>query len=141
MHHFLLYSLLQATTSTTTAKSKSGSSSYLSLLIIVGIFVVAYFTFLRPRQQRMRQQQGAARQISVGDEVMSAGGIYGRVVALDADQVEVEVAPGVVMTFTRRAISARPQTGPSSPADHDQDHDHGSEPWDDDRPNDDRDDH
>jgi preprotein translocase subunit YajC len=124
--HQLLSHFLQATTSTTTAKSKSSGSSYVSLLVIVAIFVVGYFAFLRPRQQRMRQQQSATRQIGIGDEVVSAGGIFGRVVAMDADQVEVEVAPGVVMTFLRRAISARPQTGPNpgrapEPAD---------EPWD-----------
>ena len=46
--------------------------------------------------------------MAVGDAVMSAGGIYGTVVALDADVVEVEVSPGVVLTFLRKAVSARP---------------------------------
>ncbi len=41
---------------------------------------------------------------------MSAGGIFGRVIALDSDAVEVEVAPGVVMTFLPKAISLRPGT-------------------------------
>ena len=47
---------------------------------------------------------------------MSAGGIFGRVVAMDGDSVDVEVAPGVVMTFLRRAISARPQSATPPPA-------------------------
>lgn len=105
--HLHLILLAQSTPSTTVAKSTKSSGSYVTLLVILVLFALVYFLFLRPRQQRMRQQQTAARQLSVGDEVMSAGGIYGRVVALDADEVEVEVAPGVVMTFTRRAISAR----------------------------------
>lgn len=105
MHPNLIY-LAQATT-TTVAKNTKSSSSYVPLLVIIVIFALVYFLFLRPRQQRLRQQQTAARQLSVGDEVMSAGGIYGRVVALDDEEVEVQVAPGVVMTFTRRAISAR----------------------------------
>lgn len=108
--HLHLILLAQSTPSTTVAKNTKSSGSYVTLIVIVVIFAAVYFLFLRPRQQRMRQQQTSARQLSVGDEVMSAGGIYGRVVALDSDQVEVEVAPGVVMTFTRRAISARPQT-------------------------------
>ena len=108
MHSHLIL-LAQSTSSTTVAKSTKSSGSYVTLLVIVVIFALVYFLFLRPRQQRMRQQQTSAKQLSVGDEVMSAGGIYGRVVALDSDEVEVEVAPGVVMTFTRRAISARPQ--------------------------------
>ena len=112
--HLLLHLLAQSTPSTTSKTSKSSGSSVAPLIIIVGIFAVAYFLFLRPRQQRLRQQQTAAKQLSVGDEVMSAGGIHGRVVALDNDVVEVEVAPGVVMTFTRRAISPRPPTASSN---------------------------
>jgi preprotein translocase subunit YajC len=115
--HLFLSLLAQASTPTTVAKSTKSSGSYVPILILVVLFGAVYLLFLRPRQQRMRQQQQATRQLSVGDEVMSAGGIYGRIVALDADAVEVEVSPGVVMTFTRRAISARPQpTGAAAPA-------------------------
>jgi preprotein translocase subunit YajC len=111
MHIFLSF-LAQTTSPTTAAKKSSSSSSYVPIIILVAIFGAVYILFLRPRQQRMRQQQSAARQLAVGDEVMSAGGILGRVVALDADEVEVEVSPGVVMTFTRRAVNPRtPRTG------------------------------
>jgi preprotein translocase subunit YajC len=103
-----------ATTSTTTKGSHKSSSSAYTLLLFVLLIGGAYFLFLRPRQQRMRQQQATARQIAVGDEVVSAGGIFGRVVALDADAVEVEVAPGVIMTFLRRAVSPRPAPPPGS---------------------------
>jgi preprotein translocase subunit YajC len=121
----LLATIVQAGTSSTTTASnaKSSGSSAAPLLIIVAIFAVVYFLFIRPRQQRMRQQQTGAKQLSVGDEVMSAGGIFGRVVALDADQVEVEVSPGVVMTFLRRAVNPRPPTssGPAPAADEPED--------------------
>ena len=79
------------------------------------VFGAIYFLFIRPRQQRLRQQQTQARQLSIGDEVVSAGGIYGRVVAIDDDVAEVEVAPGVVMTFLRRSISARPSAPTANP--------------------------
>lgn len=122
MHSNLI--LLAQTTSTTVAKSTKSSGSIVPLVVIIAIFAVIYLFFIRPRQQRIRQQQQASRQIEVGDEVMSAGGIFGRVVAMDGDQVEVEVAPGVVMTFVRRAISARPPAStpppPAEPVD---------EPW------------
>ena len=108
MHHHLII-LAQSTTPTTVAKGSKSNGGYYPLFIMIAIFALVYVFFLRPRQQRLRQQQTQTRQLSVGDEVMSAGGIFGRVVALDADEVEVEVSPGVVMTFTRKAISARPQ--------------------------------
>jgi preprotein translocase subunit YajC len=99
---------LLAATTTTTKSSKKSSSSEITLIFIVLIFGGAYFLLIRPRQQRMRQQQAQARELSIGDEVVSAGGIVGRVVAIDADVAEVEVSPGVVMTFLRRSISGRP---------------------------------
>jgi preprotein translocase subunit YajC len=115
MHHLL--SFLAQTTPTTAGKSKKSSgSSLLPLLIIIVVFGGVYMLFIRPRQQRMRQQQTATRQIGIGDQVVSAGGIYGTVVAIDSDVVEVEVAPGVVMTFLRRAIQPRPGGSPSAPS-------------------------
>jgi preprotein translocase subunit YajC len=119
MHAFLTL-LAQSTTPTTAAKSTKSGSSTLPLLIIIGVFAVAYVLFIRPRQQRMRQQQTVGRQMSVGDAVVSAGGIYGTVVALDSDVVEVEVSPGVVLTFLRKAVSQRPGA-PSAPAEPDDD--------------------
>jgi preprotein translocase subunit YajC len=109
--HALLH-LLAATTTTTKTSKKSSSSTY-TLLFIVVIFGAVYFLFLRPRQQKMRQQQSAAKQLAVGDQVVSAGGIYGRVVAMDGDVAEVEVAPGVVLTFLRRAVNASPDARPA----------------------------
>jgi len=125
--HTLLYVLGDSTTTATTA-AKSGKSSggNWTLPIIIALFAVVYFAFLRPRQQRMRQRQRTTQEIGVGDEVMSAGGIYGTVVGVQGDAVEVEVSPGVVLTFTKRAISARPgaAAAASSPSD-DGDHDDG----------------
>jgi preprotein translocase subunit YajC len=96
-----------AATTTTTAKHKS-SSSIAPFLIIIVVFAAVYLLFLRPRQQRMRQQQTAARELSVGDQVVTAGGIQGRLVAIDANVAEVEIAPGVVVTMLRRAVSPSP---------------------------------
>jgi preprotein translocase subunit YajC len=111
---YALLNILAATTTTTHSSHKSSASSY-TLIFIVLVFGAIYFLFIRPRQQRLRQQQTQARQISIGDEVVSAGGIYGRVVAIDNDVAEVEVSPGVVMTFLRRSISARPTNPPANP--------------------------
>jgi preprotein translocase subunit YajC len=113
MHHVL--TILAATTSTTTHSSKKSSSSTYTLLFIVVIFAAVYLLFIRPRQQRTRQQQTTARQLAVGDRVVTAGGIQGRLVAIDDNVAEVEVAPGVVLTMLRRAVSASPDArSPSS---------------------------
>jgi preprotein translocase subunit YajC len=113
--HALLTILAVGTSTTAKSSGKSSGSTY-TLLFIVVIFAAVYLLFIRPRQQKMRRQQSTARQLSVGDEIVSAGGIYGRVVAIDTDVAEVEVAPGVVMTFLRRAVNPRPDAAPTSPA-------------------------
>lgn len=102
-----LFNILAAT-ATTTKSSKSSGSSAVTLIFIVVIFAVVYLLFIRPRQQRMRQQQTQSRQLAIGDDVVSAGGIQGKIVAMDDEVAEVEVAPGVVLNFLRRAINPRP---------------------------------
>ena len=122
MHAFLN---LLAVTTTTVGKSSKKSSNTWPFLIILVVFFAVYMLFIRPRSQRMRQQQGAARALSVGDPVVTAGGIQGRVVAMDDSVAEVEIAPGVVITVLRRAISPRvdatpaPSAGAGSPGDQD----------------------
>jgi preprotein translocase subunit YajC len=107
--HTLQHLLAASTTATTTSGSKkSKSSSEWPLLILIVVFAGGYFFFIRPRQQKMKQQQATNRQLAVGDPVVTAGGIHGRIVGLDANQAEVEVAPGVVLTILTRSLSRHP---------------------------------
>lgn len=105
MHHLFLTATLIAAASKSNSSSSSGS--YFPLLVIIALFAVVYFFFLRPRSQRMRQQQQATNTLKVGDEVVSAGGILGRVTAIAGDEVVVEVSPGTTLTFWRRAVNLR----------------------------------
>lgn len=100
----------------TNNKSNSSSSSGLSFLIIIVLLVAVYFFFLRPRQQRAKAQAGKGKTFGIGDEVMSVGGIFGRVVGLGDESVDVEVAPGIVLTFLRRAVNPRPPSALSNTA-------------------------
>ena len=107
--HTLQHLLAASTTATTTSGGKkSKSSSELPLLILILVFAGGYFFFIRPRQQKMKQRQATSRQLAVGDPVVTAGGIHGRIVGLDANQAEVEVAPGVVLTILTRSLSRHP---------------------------------
>jgi preprotein translocase subunit YajC len=115
-----LLSLTSAPLLLATKDKKSGSSE-LPLILIIGLFAVVYFFFLRPRQQRAREKATKGKSFEIGDEVMSVGGIYGRIVGLGDESVDVEVAPDIVLTFLRRAVNARPasatSSGPPSPDD------------------------
>ena len=78
----------------------------LPLLLLGGMF---YFMILRPQRARQRHQESMLQALEVGDEVMTAGGIFGRVSAIDEDNdtVTVEIAPGTKVRMLRRAIAQR----------------------------------
>lgn len=73
-------------------------------LLVLGLMWVL---IVRPQQQRVRRQREVVRTLEVGDEVVTAGGVIGRVVELDSDEVWLEVAPGVTLRFLRLAVNAR----------------------------------
>lgn len=86
------------------------------LLILVAAF---FFLIVRPqrRQQQLRRQVIAA--VQVDDEIITSGGVFGRVVGLDDETLDVEIADGVVVKIARAAVQARivPDTGEASDAD------------------------
>ncbi|HLH45850.1 MAG TPA: preprotein translocase subunit YajC [Acidimicrobiales bacterium] len=109
-----MLSVLLASTTTTTKGSGSSSSNLIFLVLLVA-FVALYFLVLRPRSRRARQQASGNATLAVGDEVVSAGGILGTVVAIAGDEIVVEVSPGTTLTFWRRAVNLRTAV-PGAPA-------------------------
>lgn len=76
----------------------------LALLITFGLMWVL---LILPQQRRMRQHQEVIASLQVGDEVVTAGGVYGTITSVDEDTLAVEVAPGVVLRVLRNAVSQR----------------------------------
>lgn len=106
------------------AASKSSSSGGFSFIFIIAIaFVLLWFVVVRPRQRKQNQARQQASQAQIGDEVLTAGGLYGRVTGLDDDEIRVEIAPKVEVRLARRAIAAvltehdEPHDAPEEPAD------------------------
>jgi preprotein translocase subunit YajC len=86
------------------AASKSSSSGFTFVILIVLVFGAFYFLMIRP--QRRRQQQVAQQQNTVnpGARVRTTAGMYATVVAVDGDDVVLEIAPDVEVRYMRRAI-------------------------------------
>ena len=76
-----------------------------TLLIVLLLFVVMWVILIRPQRQRQRRTDEMLAALQVGDEVVTAGGIYGRVTALEEKDVWVEIAPGLTVKVARRAIA------------------------------------
>lgn len=73
-------------------------------LLVLGLMWVL---LVRPQQQRVRRQRELVSSLEVGDEVVTAGGVIGRIVELHDDEVRLEVSPGVTVRFVRLAVNAR----------------------------------
>jgi len=76
------------------------------LIIMVLLLVVMYVLMIRPQRQRQHQQQAMIEGASVGDDVLTTGGIYGTVIQAEGDDVVVEIAEGLQVHMTRRGIAA-----------------------------------
>ncbi len=86
------------------AANSSGGGSYLPILVMVLLIGGMYFLMIRPQQRRRREAELMISQLGVGDEVMTGGGLYGKIVSMDDETVTIEVAPGVTNRYIRRAI-------------------------------------
>ena len=76
---------------------------FLILILILGVIWVLFFL---PARRRSRSHAAMQRSIEAGDEIITAGGLHAFVRELGDDQLQVEIAPGVVATVDRRAVAA-----------------------------------
>jgi preprotein translocase subunit YajC len=102
--HTSLTLLNHALTTAASSGSKKGGSSFLPFLLLIGLFGVAYFIFLRPARNRQRAAVQARRQVEVGDEVTTTAGLIANVVAVDDEMLTLEVAPGVHCRYLPAAV-------------------------------------
>ncbi|MGB7447549.1 MAG: preprotein translocase subunit YajC [Ornithinimicrobium sp.] len=92
------------------AASGGGSGSLSLLILALPLLLLVYLIFTQRR--RARREAKVQQELAVGDEVMTRAGMFGSIVSLDGPVVGVQVAPGVVLTFDRRAVI--PASLPSS---------------------------
>jgi preprotein translocase subunit YajC len=91
----------------------SGGSPTASLLIFALPVLLIVFMVVSQRR-RQREAQNLQAGLSVGDEVCTTSGLFGRVTAIEDRVVILEVAPGVTLRFDRRAIGLKTPPHPSS---------------------------
>ena len=76
-------------------------------LALVVTLLLMWALLIRPQQRRMRQHQLVVSSLRAGDEIITAGGLYGRVRSVDDESMILEVAPGVELRVLRAAVSQR----------------------------------
>ncbi|WP_326638812.1 preprotein translocase subunit YajC [Streptosporangium sp. NBC_01755] len=78
--------------------------NYSSLIMIALMVVVFYFLLIRPQRKRQQEQVKMQSSLTPGTGVMTTTGLFGTVVAIDADDVILEIAPGVETRWVKAAI-------------------------------------
>jgi preprotein translocase subunit YajC len=71
------------------------------------ILAVMWLFLVRPQQQRVKAQRDLLASLAVGDEVVTAGGLVGRIVELNDQNAVIEIAPGINVTFIRASVSKK----------------------------------
>lgn len=79
---------------------------WLGLLPIIVIFVIFWFLLIRPQTKRAKQHREMVAALQIGDEIVTQGGILGRIITLDDGFVTVEIADGVKIRLQRNMVGS-----------------------------------
>ncbi len=86
--------------------SGGGGETWMTMLPLVLIFVVFYFLLIRPQSKRQKLHREMVQNLGTGDEVVTAGGVLGKVTGVKEQFLTIEVANGVELTVQRHTISS-----------------------------------
>ena len=88
-----------------TAGSSGSAAFFVQILPLLFVFVIFYLLMIRPQQRRMKQHQATIAAVKKGDQVVTAGGVFGKVTKVSDEEVEVEIAQGVKVRVVKSTLS------------------------------------
>jgi len=100
----VLISTAYAQSAPAAAPANDLSSSLMSMLPLVLMFVVLYFVMIRPQMKRQKELKAMLDALAKGDEVVTTGGILGKIAQLGDNQIGLDVGNGVVLPMQRSAV-------------------------------------
>ncbi len=93
-----------------TGEDGGGFASFLPLIIMLGLMgFIFYFLLIRPMRQRERRHDEMVSDLERGDEVITAGGLYGVVKQIDDNSVVLEVESGALIRVTKGGVIQKPE--------------------------------
>ena len=98
------------------AASGGAASFFVQIFPLLLIFVIFYFLLIRPQQRRVKQHQATIAAVKKGDQVITGGGIRGKVTKVDDTEAEVEIASGVKVRAVKATITDVLTTPTAAPA-------------------------
>ena len=85
--------------------SAAPGSDLMAFLPMILIFVVFYFLLIRPQQKKAKEHRAMLSALQKGEEVVTAGGVVGRISKLSDQYATIEIAPGVEVSVQRSSIA------------------------------------
>jgi preprotein translocase subunit YajC len=86
------------------AAQEGGRPGYEGIIMLVIMFAIFYFLLIRPQQKRAKQHKQLIESLKIGDQVVTAGGIHGKVAAIQDTVVTLEIATGVKIKINRSSV-------------------------------------
>lgn len=90
-----------------------GGADYSFLIMMVAIFAIMYFFMIRPQNKKQKEIAKFRKNLEVGQSVVTAGGIYGKIKEVEDNTVVVEVAASVKIKVDKNSIYADAQAQPA----------------------------
>lgn len=84
----------------------AGGSSWSFIIMMVAIFAIMYFFMIRPQNKKQKEIANFRKNLEIGQSVVTAGGIYGKIKELEDNVVVLEIAQGVKIRIDRNSIFA-----------------------------------
>ncbi len=78
-----------------------------TIIFMVAIFGIFYFLMVRPPRKRQKEHEHMVSQLQKGDQVITAGGIYGQIESLTDDSIVIKVESGVTIRVARGSVAGR----------------------------------
>lgn len=101
----MFISLALAQAAPAAGSGSSGMAAVVNFLPLVLIFVVFYFLLIRPQQQQVKKHRAKIAAVKKGDQVVTGGGLVGKVVRVDDLYVDVELGQGIKVKAVKATIS------------------------------------
>jgi len=81
-------------------------AQFQQFVLLILMFAIFYFLLIRPQQKKAKEHKALMADLKKGDNVLTASGIYGKIVSVEDSQVNLEIANGVVIKLVKEHVAA-----------------------------------
>ena len=85
---------------------RGGGSFVTALIPFILVFVIFYLLIIMPSRKRQKKHQQMVEELKPGDKIVTSGGVYGTVMGIQKDRIELKIAANVKIEITKNAVGA-----------------------------------